>query len=60
MRMIAASIYGSPQKLLCGVNPCVEPFSRGVRPVSLAKERTVAAKERGGVWIRAPTQGSWR
>ena len=59
-RMTAASIYGSPPKLLCGGNPRVEPVSRGVRPVSSVKERTKAAEECGGVWVRAPTRGSQR
>lgn len=57
--MTAASINGSPQKLLWGFPP-VEPVSRGVRPVSLVKQRICAAGEGGGVWVQAPTQGSQR
>ena len=43
-----------------GIDPRAEPVSRGVRPVSSVKKRTGAAEERGGVWVRAPAQGSQR
>ena len=59
-RMTAATKYGSPRKLPCGIDPRAEPVSRGVRPVSSVKEWTSAAEERGGVWVRAPAQGSQR
>lgn len=53
--------YTAPRRSCCaGVLSCAEPVSRGVRPVSSVKEWTSAAGEHGGVWVRAPAQGSQR
>jgi hypothetical protein len=62
-RMTAASIYGSytaPRRSCCGETSSFEPRSRGLRPVSLVKQRTCATREGGGVWVQASTQGSQR
>src|SRR5512140_1293089 len=57
-RMTAATKYGSPRKLPCGDRSARRTRFPWVRPVSSVKEWTSAAEERGGVWVRAPAQGS--